>query len=178
MDYIWLFVAFVVILYLLRRATSALTGLRRRRRFTSRDTLFTPAERNFLGVLDVACADRYRVFGKVRIADLISPADHLDKSEWWTEFNRIAKKHVDFVLCDRRTMQVCAVIELNDRSHNRPDRAARDELVADAFADSGVPLRMVKARRSYSVAAVRKIVDEIGGSIVSDEMRGTPSLTA
>jgi hypothetical protein len=126
----------------------------------------------------VACADRFRVFGKVRIADLISPADHLDKSEWWTEFNRIAKKHVDFVLCDRKTLEVRAVIELNDRSHKRKDRAERDELVAGAFADSGVPLRMVKARRSYSVADVRRIVNEIEVEMSPVDVHGTPSLTA
>ncbi|WP_018231811.1 DUF2726 domain-containing protein [Thioalkalivibrio thiocyanodenitrificans] len=31
--------------------------------------LFSPAERSFLGVLDQAVGDEYRVFGKVRVAD-------------------------------------------------------------------------------------------------------------
>lgn len=36
-------------------------------------TLFTPAERSFLGVLDEAVGNDYRVFGKVRVADYKKP---------------------------------------------------------------------------------------------------------
>ena len=134
---------------------------KRARLYRRRDALFSAAERSFLGVLDQASADRYRVFGKVRIADVIAPVKGLDKSTWATVFNRIKAKHFDFVLCDPRTLEVKAVIELNDKSHTRNRAVARDELVGRACADAGLVLRMVKAQRNYSTEAVRQIVSEI-----------------
>jgi hypothetical protein len=129
--------------------------------FRQRDALFTAAERSFLGVLDQASAGRYRVFGKVRIADVIAPTKGLDRSTWTSVFNRIKAKHFDFVLCDPQTLKVHAVIELNDKSHTRTRQIERDELVGRACADAGLALRMVRAQRSYSVEAVKQIVDEI-----------------
>lgn len=129
--------------------------------FRQRDALFTAAERSFLGVLDQASAGRYRVFGKVRIADVITPARGLDKSTWTSIFNRIKAKHFDFVLCDPETLKVKAVIELNDKSHASSRRVERDELVGRACSDAGLALRMVNAKRSYSLEAVKQVVDEI-----------------
>ena len=34
-------------------------------------------------------------------------------------FNWISQKHVDFVLCDKDTMQILCAVELDDRSHER-----------------------------------------------------------
>ena len=40
--------------------------------------------------------------------------------------NRIHAKHIDFVLCDPGNLQPILCIELDDPSHNRPDRIERD----------------------------------------------------
>lgn len=61
--------------------------------------LFTPAERSFLGVLDQAVGKDFRLFGKVRVADVLVPQDGLSKSVWQTAFNKINRKHFDFVFC-------------------------------------------------------------------------------
>jgi hypothetical protein len=45
------------------------------------DVLFTPAERSFLGVLEQALDGRHRVFGKVRLADIISPLPAMSHSK-------------------------------------------------------------------------------------------------
>ena len=131
------------------------------RLFRQQDSLFTPAERSFLGVLDQASAGRYRVFGKVRIADVVLPVKGLDKSTWTSVFNRIKAKHFDFVLCEPQTLAIKAVIELNDKSHTSGRRIERDELVGRACADAGLALRMVKAQRNYSLEAVKQIVNGI-----------------
>lgn len=161
MDWFWVAAIAVAIIVVF---TIAARGKERPKRiilFRQRDALFTAAERSFLGVLDQACADRYRVFGKVRIADVVAPAKGLDKSTWTTVFNRIKAKHFDFVLCDPQTLMVKAVIELNDKSHSNSRRIERDELVRRACADAGLALRMVKTRRSYSLESVKQVVNEI-----------------
>lgn len=44
--------------------------------------LFTPAERSFLGVLDHVIDSDYRVFGKVRCADVLRVLKGLPRSDW------------------------------------------------------------------------------------------------
>ncbi len=161
MDWIWitgLAVALVLVFAILSRRKEDPKSVRL---FRQQDSLFTPAERSFLGVLDQATAGRYRVFGKVRIADVLLPVKGLDKSTWTSVFNRIKAKHFDFVLCDPQTLKIKAVIELNDKSHTSSRRIERDELLGRACADAGLALRMVEAKRNYSLEAVKQIVNEI-----------------
>src|SRR5262245_30044336 len=87
--------------------------------------LLTPAERSFFGVLQQAVAPDYQIFAKVRLADIVRPGRNLSRSGWQSAFNRITGKHVDFVLCDSLRLGVVAVIELDDRSHERFERGVR-----------------------------------------------------
>ena len=161
MDWYWIAAIAIAITLVYVIASRGKEKPRRIRLFTQHNALFTAAERSFLGVLDQANGDRYRVFGKVRIADVVAPVKGLDKSTWSKVFNKITAKHFDFVLCDPKTLKVKAVIELNDKSHTSTRRIERDELVGRACADAGLALRMVKAQRSYSLEAVKQVLNEI-----------------
>ena len=161
MDWAWIVVLVVAIVVGIALASRGKKPPRRISLHQQRDGLFTAAERSFLGVLDQAAAGRYRVFGKVRIADVLEPVKGLDRREWTRVFNRISAKHFDFVLCDPATLKVKAVIELNDKSHTSNRRFSRDELVSAACADAGLALRMIKAQRNYSVEMVRELVNGI-----------------
>lgn len=121
--------------------------------------LFTDSERSFLGVLDAAIGDKYRIMGKVRVADLITPENQLEKSNWWTLFNKVAAKHIDYVLCQKETLEVIAAIELDDSSHHREDRQERDNFVNTAFKTANVPLIRFKASRNYQVGVVRTEIE-------------------
>jgi hypothetical protein len=66
-------------------------------------------------------------------------------------------KSVDFVICDVLTFDPVAAIEVDDRSHLLPQRRGRDALVNAVFAEIGLPLLRVKARRTYSVAELRAL---------------------
>lgn len=129
--------------------------------FRRLDLLFSAAERSFLGVLDQACGDRYRVFGKVRGADVLAPAKGLNKSDWTRAFNRIKAKHLDFVICEPSTLQIKAIVELNDKSHKRKSRADRDRFLADVCAQVKLPLLFVDAKRGYTLETIKQLVDGI-----------------
>lgn len=122
------------------------------------ERLFTPAERSFLGALEQATDHQWRVMGKVRLADVLHPQKGLSRSAYFQALNRIAQKHVDFVLCDPQTLRVVGVIELDDRSHERADRQRRDELVDGALAAAGVPLLRVPVQSGYKVVDLRQKV--------------------
>ncbi|MGH8196269.1 MAG: DUF2726 domain-containing protein [Woeseiaceae bacterium] len=69
----------------LKRSASAPIALP----YVRKPALFSPAERSFLGALEQAAGNEYRVFGKVRIADVIERKRGLARSEWQRAFNRV-----------------------------------------------------------------------------------------
>lgn len=113
--------------------------------------LFSPAERSFVGVLDQAVGPEHRVFGKIRVADLASVKPGLGASARQGAFNRIAAKHVDFVVCRASDLSVICAVELNDSSHLSKRVQARDKLLTNVCAAIGLPLIQVPAKRAYSV---------------------------
>lgn len=125
--------------------------------------LFTPAERSFLGVLEQATGESQRVFGKIRLADVIKVNAGLTRSARQTAFNRISGKHLDFVLCDPTDLKVVAAIELDDKSHDAPRRQQRDSFVDAALGAAGIPMHHFSAKRSYSVREVRAILQGTDG---------------
>jgi hypothetical protein len=123
--------------------------------YTAKDHLFTAAERSFLGVLDKAIGDNARVFGQVRIADILSVRKGLSKSDRQTAQNKINSKHIDYIVCDSSTLRILCAIELNDKSHEKKKRIERDQFVESAFKAAGIPLLWIKARKGYSIEAIR-----------------------
>jgi very-short-patch-repair endonuclease len=120
-------------------------------------SLFSAAERSFLGVLEQASGADYKVFAKVRIADLMQPAFGARRQ---SALNRIVGKHVDFVLCDSRDLSVVGVIELDDKSHNQSNRQRRDAFVDKAFASAGIPIAHFPARAAYNIGSIRETLQE------------------
>jgi hypothetical protein len=70
-----------------------------------------------------------------------------DYSKYQTYTNRVDRKHVDFLLCDPRTMRPLDGLELDDRSHQRSDRQQRDEFVESVFTAARLPLVRIPANR-------------------------------
>jgi len=124
-------------------------------------SLFSPAERSFLGVLDREVAGRYRVFGKVRLADVLVVNSGLSASERSSAFNRISKKHLDFVLCSPSDLSIVALIELDDKSHQRSDRQERDGFLAAACSAAGFELIRFPVKAAYTAAEVSEALGRL-----------------
>ena len=130
--------------------------------YEARKGLFSPAERSFYGVLEQAVAGEFKVFGKVRLGDLIQPARGMSQSRRTGVRNRINQKHVDFVLCHPDTLAVAGVVELDDASHGRKDRADRDDFVDKALESAGVSVLRFPARKGYAVAEIQERLAILG----------------
>ena len=129
--------------------------------YSGRRFLLSLAERRFYEMLVQAVPAWCVVFSKVRLADLVYVRQHSAKDK--SHFNRIQAKHVDFVLCDAKTSAVCLVVELDDRSHERPDRKRRDQFVDELLTSVRLPILHVAARRSYDVSKLtRRIQATLG----------------
>jgi hypothetical protein len=120
------------------------------------DELFSLAERKVLVTLDAATAPQGRVFGKVRVADLIHLQSGLNPKARQIALNRVAQKHFDFVVCASDSLIPLCAVELNDSSHGSQRAQRRDEFLASVCISIGLPLIIVKAAGSYSVDAVRE----------------------
>lgn len=128
--------------------------------YRRRPALFSPAERSFLGVLDQAIGRDFRVFGKVRVADLLAPQDGMNYGTRTAAQNRINSKHFDFVLCKPGDLTALCVIELNDRTHQQKNRQERDRFLVDACHSAGLPLIVFEARFAYSPAEISARIAE------------------
>lgn len=82
---------------------------------------------------DIAEAKGLRVCPKVRLLDLIEPRRG---DGYMSLLGKIQSKHVDFVIADK-DMHVKAIVELDDGSHNRPDRQERDNFVDEVLTSVG-----------------------------------------
>lgn len=126
--------------------------------YEKNEPLFSPAERSFFGVLDKAAKDQAVVLGKVRVADVLRPPKGMGRSGWQKAFNRISSKHFDYVICSPDTLSVLAVVELDDKSHTKGKRAARDRFLESACSGAGLPLHRFKASATYNISEVRDIL--------------------
>jgi hypothetical protein len=120
-------------------------------------SLLTASEKAFYVALMMAAGRRYVVFPKVRLADL---CQDLDRWADTAAFNQVSSKHVDFVLCDATTFRPVLAVELNDRSHLRADRRARDALVDRIFRTMGLGVYRQWVRRSYDPAALARGIED------------------
>ena len=118
-------------------------------------TLFSPAERSFLGVLDQAVGPEHRVFGKVRVADVAIVKPGLGSSARQGALNRIAYKHFDFVVCRANDLAVICAVELNDKSHSSQRAQSRDDLLLKVCQAINLPLLTVPAKQAYSPQEIR-----------------------
>jgi hypothetical protein len=119
--------------------------------YKKQGALFTKAEINFLRSLEKYIVNtNVAIFGKVRIADIITPKGVANNSKrWWQLFVKISSKHVDYVLCDKSDYSVICVIELNDRSHNTAKAKLRDDFVRKAYRSADIKLIEITASRRY-----------------------------
>lgn len=81
----------------------------------------------------------YSVLAKIRVADLVEVVPTKDRSEWQKYFNKINKKHVDFVLAKPENLQIMLLIELDDNSHNEAQKQ-RDEFIEALYKQTGYKL--------------------------------------
>jgi len=126
--------------------------------YVARERLVTKTELKFFHQLREAVNDDWEIFAMVRIADILKVPSGINKRRSW--LNKILSKHIDFVLCDKESLEIVAGIELDDPSHDRPHRIQRDLFVNSAFRDAAIPLLRIKTQKSYDSANIRKQIDK------------------
>ena len=117
-------------------------------------SLLTPTEQRFHDQLRAVVGTRATIQCKVRLADLL-----LSERHDLAAFRRVSQKHIDFVLCHSQTLRPLVAVELDDASHTRPDRQARDAFVNQVYAAAGMPLLHVPVSGHYDPAYLYALVE-------------------
>jgi hypothetical protein len=123
--------------------------------YALRKEFLSPAEHNFFGVLKSIVADQAIISIKTGLGDLFDAISR-DPGEFRIYRNKIDRKHVDFLLCDPKTVRPLVGIELDDKSHQRSDRQTRDQFVEHVFQAANLPLVRIPVKPSYSVTELGK----------------------
>ncbi len=108
---------------------------------------FTPAEASFYRVLKQMMGEHLLIFPKVALKEFLFVTD---KQNYQSHYNRIDRKHVDFLVCDPNTLQPVFAIELDDSSHRQANRGERDAFVDSALSVANLPLVHIPARETYN----------------------------
>lgn len=107
----------------------------------------SPAEASFYRSLLEAMDNNLLIFPKPSLKEFISVTD---QKNFQTHLNRIDRKHVDFLLCDPKTLEPVFAIELDDASHRRAERGQRDTFIETVLSGVELPLVRVPVRSSYN----------------------------
>ncbi|AFL74283.1 DUF2726 domain-containing protein [Thiocystis violascens] len=119
-------------------------------------TLFTVSQRAFKAVLERAVGKEYRVYGRVRAADVIGLRARLSRREWERAQDRLEARCFDFLVCAPDTTAIACAVNLVPRSRLRK-QLPRDRLDRICAA-AGLPFVRVRESDVYCVAKIEELV--------------------
>jgi hypothetical protein len=120
--------------------------------------ILTDSERRFFSVLEGCTPRGSYVLAQVRLANLV--AIEPSTAAFRGRFNAIAMKCVDFVIVNHNTMAPLLVVELDDKSHERADRQARDKFVDQVLSSGGIPILHWPVEGRYNPTQLSRAIGE------------------
>ena len=150
----------VVALAVLRAVFEGGAGEEKRKYQYKRKNFFlTRAEHECFDALMSAVGNDYLIFAQVHLPTLID--NKVVGQNWRAAFRHINGKSVDFVLCDKAYIAPKLAIELDDKSHERPDRQERDIEVERILREAGVPLLRLENKGRFNPSELAQKIKDV-----------------
>jgi len=127
-------------------------------RYTRKQFFLTRAEHECYDALVAAVGDKYHVFAQVHLPTILD--NKVKGQDWRAALAHINRKSVDFVLCDKAYISPKLAIELDDKSHKRPDRQERDREVERILSEAGVPLLRLENKGRFDPPELAQRINE------------------
>lgn len=125
--------------------------------YKHKDFLMTYAEAEFFRLLLQVVGDQHSVYPQVHLSAII---EHRVKGQnWKAAFSHINGKSVDFAVCDSNNFKPLVAIELDDKTHERPNRRIRDEEVERILIEAKLPLVRFAGRQNLE--AIRQKLSNV-----------------
>lgn len=127
-------------------------------------SLLTYRERVLYRALRRANDNTFLIMAKVRMGDFIYLANEPKDRKFHN--NQILCKHVDFLLCDKGTLEPLLVVELDDSSHRKEDHVERDKFKDATFTAVGLPFLRIELQEEYDTRQLwEKVQEKLSGKI-------------
>jgi len=108
--------------------------------YTKKTSVMTQAEKQYFLRLQQTYGNQYYIFPQINLDKLIKVTD---KRNFYSYFNKINRKSVDFVIVNKNTLETIKVIELDDYTHKWSTRIKRDYQVNKIFEKVGIPIEHI-----------------------------------
>jgi len=115
--------------------------------YFKKEYLLTPTERKFFNILEQIISGKFYIFPQIHLDSLLEVKK--DEENKMGYRNRINRKSVDFVICDKEYLKPLLAIELDDSSHYRWDRQERDQFVNQALNSVGLKTLRIRVSSPY-----------------------------
>jgi very-short-patch-repair endonuclease len=127
--------------------------------YKKRGFLLSRAEHECYDALMAAVGADYYIFPQVHLPTLVD--EKIVGQNWRGAFRHISEKSIDFVICDKAYISAKLAIELDDRTHEWPDRQERDREVERILREAGMPLLRLENHGRPSVDELRQQIKDI-----------------
>lgn len=132
--------------------------------YSPKKYIMTRTEAIFFYALQKSIGIKYFIATKVRVGDIVNVSvarSKLQDGTFWDAFNPIVRMHADFVICDKRTLQMLLVIELDDRTHTTQYKQKRNDIIKNkVYKKAHIPLLRIKAGHSYDTKTLLALIEE------------------
>jgi hypothetical protein len=115
-------------------------------------SIFNKSEAAFFAALRDTVQNRFLIAPKIGLKDFLSVTKGTPDRQ--THFNRIAQKHIDFLLFSPDSNAPVCAIEIDGPSHGSERTKERDAFVQQVYNHAGLPLLRFPAKTAYTKAEI------------------------
>jgi very-short-patch-repair endonuclease len=116
----------------------------------------TEHEHGFYKILDEALGRDYYIIAQAHLSTFLT--ENVKGQNWKAAFRHINGKSVDFLLCDKQTLEPLLTIELDDKTHEQSGRILRDAEVERILASAHIPLIRMQSHGEIHTPDFQKLV--------------------
>jgi hypothetical protein len=120
------------------------------------DTLITPNQQSILFLLEKALDERYSVFSKIRLEDVVRVNFDLSPGQQKAAMKRLTSEPLDLVICEKENAAILGVVLLDGEGISPENGLVRRETDVDlVLSAAGSPVVYLNASKAYSLDDIR-----------------------
>jgi hypothetical protein len=120
------------------------------------DTLISPNQQSILFLLEKALDERYSVFSKIRLQDVVRVNSDLSPGQQKAAMKRLTSEPLDFVICEKENAAILGIVLLDGEGASPENGRVRRETDVDrVLAAAGIPVVHLNASKAYSLDDIR-----------------------